>query len=101
MYLCNNETTKTQDENEKQPDRSPTTSLQFYGKGTTFFRFHNKKLNDMKKNRISDLFGVIAVFCVFAGCVEGLDGGLTLWTVICLAVAFVSGWISKKTEVAE
>ena len=55
----------------------------------------------MKKNRISDLFGVIAVFCVFAGCVEGLDGGLTLWTVICLAVAFVSGWISKKTEVTE
>jgi len=53
------------------------------------------------KKKISDILGVIAVFCVFAGCVEGLDGGLTLWTVICLAVAFVSGWISKKMEVVK
>ena len=88
------------EENEKQPGRSPTTSLNSTAKVRLFFN-PAKKINDMKKNRISDLFGVIAVFCVFAGCVEGLDGGLTLWTVICLAVAFVSGWISKKTEVAE
>ena len=101
MYLCNNETTKTQAENEKQPDRSPTTSLHFYGKGTTFFRFHNKKFNDMKKNRISDILGVIAVIAVFAGCVEGLDGGVTLWTVGCLAVAGLFGWLSKKTEVVK
>ena len=101
LYLCNNETTKTQAENEKQPDRSPTTSLHFYGKGTTFFRFHNKNFNDMKKNRISDILGVISVFCVFAGCVEGLDGCLTLWTVFCLAAAFCFGWLSKKTQVAE
>ena len=72
-----------------------------YGKGTTFFRFHNKKLKTMKKNRISDMLGVIAVIAVFAGCVEGLDGGVTLWTVGCLAVAGLFGWLSKKTEVAE
>ena len=52
----------------------------------------------MKKHRISDIFGGLAVLAVFAGCVEGLDGGVTLWTIGCLAVAFVLGWISKKTE---
>ncbi len=32
----------------------------------------------MKKNaRLSDALGVICVFFVFAGCVEGLDGSLT------------------------
>ena len=55
---------------------------------------------EMKNNRISDILGVISVFCVFAGCVEGLDGGLTLWTVFCLAAAFCFGWLSKKTEEA-
>lgn len=53
----------------------------------------------MKPNaKLSDACGVIAVFAVFAGCVEGLDGGPTWWTALCLAVAFVFGWISKKTE---
>lgn len=55
----------------------------------------------MKNDRTSNIFGTLAVFAVFAGCVEGLDGGLTLWTIGCLAAAFVFGWISKKTEVAE
>lgn len=55
----------------------------------------------MKRQRISDMFGVLAVIAVFAGCVEGLDGGVTLWTICCLGAAFVFGWISKKTEVAE
>jgi uncharacterized membrane protein len=55
----------------------------------------------MKKNRISDILGVISVVCVFAGCVEGPDGGLTLWTIFCLAMAFVFGLLSKKTQVAE
>ena len=55
----------------------------------------------MKKQRISDILGVISVFCVFAGCVEGLDGGLTLWTVFCLSGAGLFGWLSKKTQVAE
>ena len=85
-------------ENEKQPDRSPTTSLNLYGKGTTFFRFHNKKMNDMKNNRISDILGVMCVASVFAGCVVGHDGGVTIWNIICLALAGLFGWLSKKTE---
>lgn len=53
----------------------------------------------MKKNkRISDILGVVCVASVFAGCVEGFDGGITAWTFICLAVAGVMGWLSKKTE---
>lgn len=55
----------------------------------------------MRENKISDILGVIAVIAVFAGCVEGLDGGVTLWTVVCLAVAGLFGWLSKKTEVAK
>lgn len=54
-----------------------------------------------KSNKISDIFGVICVASVFAGCVEGLDGGVTLWTVLCLAIAGLFGWLSKKSEVAE
>lgn len=55
----------------------------------------------MKKNkRVSDALGVVCVVAVFAGCVEGLDGGITAWNLICLAVAAVAGWLSKKTEVA-
>ena len=55
----------------------------------------------MKKNRISDILGGISVICVFAGCVEGPDGGLTFWTIICLIVAGLLGWLSKKTEEAK
>ena len=55
----------------------------------------------MKENKISDILGVIAVVAVFAGCVEGLDGGVTIWTVGCLAVAGLFGWLSKKTEVVK
>ena len=55
----------------------------------------------MKKNqKLSDVFGVLCVAFVFAGCVEGLDGGLTAWTPVCLALAVLFGWLSKKTEVA-
>lgn len=98
LYLCNNKTTKTQEENEKQPDRSPTTSLNLYGKGTTFFRFHNKKVYDMKNNRISDILGTICVAFVFAGCVVGHDGGITIWNIVCLAMAAIFGLLAKKTE---
>ena len=53
----------------------------------------------MKKNtKLADALGVIAVIAVFAGCVEGLDGGVTLWTLCCLAAAGVFGFISKRTE---
>lgn len=55
----------------------------------------------MKKNRISDILGIICVAFVFAGCVEGLDGGVTLWTVFCLIMAGLFGWLSKKTEEAK
>ena len=101
MYLCNNKTTKVQEKNEKQPGLGPTTSLLSTAKVRLSFVFTTKKFNDMKKNRISDILGVISVLCVFAGCVEGPDGGLTLWTIICLAMAFCFGWLSKKTEEAK
>lgn len=53
----------------------------------------------MKKNqKLSDALGVICVAAIFAGCVEGLDGGITAWTFVCLAIAAVFGWLSKKTE---
>ena len=56
----------------------------------------------MKQNqKLSDIFGGLAVFAVFAGCVEALDGGLTSWTLICLAAAFCFGVLSKKTQSAE
>ena len=69
-----------------------------YGKGTAVFQ---QKQNIMKNQRVSDMLGVIAVIAIFAGCVEGLDGGLTLWTVGCLAVAGIFGWMSKKMEGAK
>lgn len=55
----------------------------------------------MKKSNISNILGVISVAAIFAGCVEGLDGGITLWNIICLAVAGVCGWGSKKMEGAK
>ena len=53
----------------------------------------------MKKNKkISDLFGVLCVFAIFAGCVEKLNGAVSWWTVGCLAVATVFGLISRATD---
>lgn len=52
----------------------------------------------MNKRKLSDVLGKIAVVAIFAGCVEGLDGGLTAWTLICLAVALAAGLLSKKWE---
>ena len=53
----------------------------------------------MRTNKkTSDLFGILCVAAIFAGCVEGLDGGPTAWNFVCLAAAFVFGWLSKKTE---
>ena len=70
------------------------------GEGDTEPGFQkNQTPNAMKKNdRISDLFGVLCVFAVFAGCVERLDGGVSWWTVSCLAVAVVFGLVSKYTS---
>ena len=52
----------------------------------------------MKKNqKLSDVLGVICIIFIFAGCVEGMDGSLTWWTVLCLGLAVVFGWLSKET----
>ena len=89
--------TKPQRGNEKQPGRSPTTFLITTAKVRLFFN-PRKKSNSMKKNRISDILGVMCVASVFAGCVVGHDGGVTIWNIICLALAGLFGWLSKKTE---
>lgn len=53
----------------------------------------------MKANKkASELLGRVAVVAIFAGCVEAADGSLTAWTIICLAVAALTGWLSKKLE---
>ena len=51
-----------------------------------------------KNNKISDLFGVICVLAIFAGCVEKLDGGLSWWTIFCLITTLVFGLLSKATD---
>ena len=56
----------------------------------------------MKKNqKLSDVLGAICVFFIFAGCVEGLDGGPTAWNFISLGIAGLFGWLSKKTTPTE
>ena len=50
-----------------------------------------------KNNKVSDIFGVVCVFAIFAGCAEGLDGGPTWWTAVCIAVALATGLISRAT----
>ena len=52
----------------------------------------------MKNNRISDILGTICVAFVFAGCVVGHDGGITIWNIVCLAMAAIFGLLAKKTE---
>lgn len=54
----------------------------------------------MKRKTASGILGVISVSSVFAGCVEGLDGSLTIWTIICLAISAVCGYASKRLEEA-
>ena len=51
-----------------------------------------------KNNKTSNLFGIICVVSIFAGCVEKFDGGISWWTLFCLAVAIVAGLISKATD---
>lgn len=52
----------------------------------------------MKRTTLSNILGRISVFAIFAGFVEGLDGSLTAWTLICLAVAAVCGYASRRLE---
>ena len=52
----------------------------------------------MKNKRIATITGGLAIMFLFAGCVEGLDGGITLWNLISLGAAFAFGWLSKWFE---
>lgn len=52
----------------------------------------------MKKNqRLSDALGVICIIFIFAGCVEGLDGGPAAWNFISLGIAGIFGALSWLT----
>ena len=52
----------------------------------------------MKKNqRLSDVLGAICIFFIFAGCVEGLDGGPTAWNFISLGITGIFGALSWLT----
>ena len=51
-----------------------------------------------KQKRLATITGGLSILFIFAGCVEGLDGGITLWNLICLLVAFALGWASKKLD---
>jgi hypothetical protein len=48
-----------------------------------------------RRRKLVNFLGCLSVAFVFAGCVEGQDGGLTLWNLISLAMAFVLGFASK------
>ena len=61
----------------------------------TIKRYLMLKLTDMSKKKLATICGVLSIFFVFAGCVEGPDGGVTLWNLIALAGAFGLGYISK------
>lgn len=52
----------------------------------------------MKKKSISKILGAICIVAVFAGCAEYTDGGPGLWNFVCLAVAGVSGYASKRLD---
>ena len=49
----------------------------------------------MKRKRLATISGGLAIMFRFAGCVEGLDGGITLWNFISLGAAFAFGYLSK------
>lgn len=52
----------------------------------------------MKKNqKVSDALGAICIVFIFAGCVEGLDGGPTSWNFISLGIAGIFGALSWLT----
>lgn len=61
---------------------------------------NTKSLYIMKK-KIIKILGIICVIAVFAGAAEGIDGGVTAWNFICIAIAGISGWASKKLEEAK
>ena len=48
-----------------------------------------------RRKKLMHIFGCLAIVFVFAGCVEGKDGGITGWNLISLLVAFIFGYIAK------
>lgn len=48
-----------------------------------------------RHQKFMHIFGSLAIVFVFAGCVEGKDGGITYWNLISLLIAFVFGYIAK------
>ena len=52
----------------------------------------------MSHKKLATITGGLALLFLFAGCVEGPDGGITLWTFICLLAAFALGYLSKKLD---
>lgn len=97
-YLCNQAINKTTKDKRKAAGPGPNNLSSNYGKGTAVFP---KKQTIMKKNRISDILGVLCILTIFSGIVEAPDGGITLWTVLCLPVAAIFGILSKYTEKQE
>ena len=54
------------------------------------------------KKRISNILGIVCVTAVFAACIiTDNDGDPCLWNYICLAIAGIMGWTSKKMEEAK
>ena len=47
------------------------------------------------RKKLATISGGLAIMFLFAGCVEGLDGGITLWNFISLGAAFAFGDLSK------
>ena len=50
----------------------------------------------MRNKRIVTITGGLAIMFLFAGCVEGLDGGITLWNFISLGAAFAFGYLDAQ-----
>lgn len=62
---------------------------------------NTKSLYTMKK-RISNILGTICIVAVFAAClITNKQGDPCKWNYICLAIAGISGYASKKVEEAK
>jgi hypothetical protein len=54
------------------------------------------------KKRISNILGTICIVAVFAAClITNKQGDPCKWNYICLAIAGISGYASKKVEEAK
>lgn len=90
---------QTMERIQKTAGSQPAYQSIIYGKDTTVFCLLQQKVDFMKdKKRLATILGGLSILFLFAGCVEGLDGGITLWNLISLMVAFALGWASKKLD---